>query len=347
MTATQRPLEAPHRRLERGSRVLEKVVLWSYRGAAGLLGRLPIGLSAALIGTGAQLSYLAWPAKRRWSNANFGHVLGADPNHPRVRRLALRAYRVYGRYLAEIMRLHRLTPAETASLLSADALDRIEEIWRGSRGGLIFALGHVGNNDMLAAGIGGRRWPISALADDSAFPELFEDFKRVREAWGARIIPWRNLREIYAVLRRREMLALLIDWGYRPDGVPVRLFDAWTTLPAGPATLAAKTGSRILPVTTRRTGRTFEITWHEPIEVRSSDPAELVRATQAMADALAATVAAAPEQWYSFKPIWPATDQEQAALARRAEAALAGRGAATGPAESDDPAALATGASPS
>ena len=66
------------------------------------------------------------------------------------------------------------------------------------------------------------------------------------------IIAWRNIRAIFGVLRRREMLGLLVDWGYRPDGIPVRLFGAWTALPAGPATLAAKTGSRILPITIRR-----------------------------------------------------------------------------------------------
>ena len=76
--------------------------------------------------------------------------------------------------------------------------------------------------------------------------------QRQREQWGATLIPWRNLRAIFGVLRRREMLGLLVDWGYRSDGIPVRLFDAWTTLPAGPATLAAKTGSRILPVITTR-----------------------------------------------------------------------------------------------
>ena len=54
------------------------------------------------------------------------------------------------------------------------------------------------------------------------------------------------------MLRRREMLGLLVDWGYRADGIPVRLFGAWTTLPAGPATLAAKTGSRILPIAIHR-----------------------------------------------------------------------------------------------
>ena len=79
-----------------------------------------------------------------------------------------------------------------------------------------------------------------------------------------------------------------MDWGYRADGIPVRLFGAWTTLPAGPATLAAKTGARIIPVTTRRLADgTFSVTWGGPIDLTSADPAELQRASQAMADALA------------------------------------------------------------
>ena len=60
------------------------------------------------------------------------------------------------------------------------------------------------------------------------------------------------------------MLGLVIDWGYRSDGIPVRMFDAWTTLPAGPATLAARTGSRILPVAIRRRpDDRFDVDWGE------------------------------------------------------------------------------------
>jgi KDO2-lipid IV(A) lauroyltransferase len=120
------------------------------------------------------------------------------------------------------------------------------------------------------------------------------------------------------------MLALLIDWGYRADGIPVQMFGSWTTLPAGPASLAAKTGSRILPVAIRRTrDGQFHVSYAPVIEVESSSPADLQRATQAVADALAGTVAAAPEQWYSFKPMWPTTAEEAAELERRAAAMLA------------------------
>ena len=65
--------------------------------------------------------------------------------------------------------------------------------------------------------------------------------------------------------------------------------------------------------------------WAPPIDVPPNSPAELQRATQAMADALAATIATAPEQWYSFKPIWPASVAEAEDLERRAGVMLAGR----------------------
>ena len=143
---------------------------------------------------------------------------------------------------------------------------------------------------------------------------------RQRESWGVHVIPWRNLRKVYGVLRRHELLALLVDWGYREDGIPVRLFGAWTTLPAGPAALAAKTGATILPIAIRRQANDhFLVEVDQPIEVPSSDPADLQRASQAMAAALERTIGAAPDQWYSFKPMWPATAAEADALAARAE----------------------------
>ena len=318
-------LEAPHRRLQPGSRTFERAVVAGYRAFAWTISHLPSGIPRLILARGAQLSYLLWPTKRRWSNENFGHVLGLPPGHLRVRRTALAAYAAYGRYVVELARLPRLAREHADQLVLGADLDAIHRIWEESEGGLIFSLGHVGNNEAVAAGVASRGWPISVVADDSSFPGLFEEFRRTREQWGVHVIPWRNLREIYTVLRRREMLALLIDWGYRSDGIPVRLFDVWTTLPAGPATLAAKTGSRILPITIHRNpdGRTFSISWSDPIAVASTHPAELQAASQRMADAFAATVGAAPEQWYSFKPIWPADPAEQERLARRAAAMIA------------------------
>ncbi len=61
---------------------------------------------------------------------------------------------------------------------------------------------------------------------------------------------------------------------------------------------------------------------YEPIEVPDSSPLSLARATQGIADALEDMIAAAPEQWYTFKPMWPASDAESDALAARAALVL-------------------------
>lgn len=319
MTTQEHRLEAPHRRAESRSRILERAAVFAYRATAALLARIPPRLSTFVIARIVQLGYLVMPRKRSYSNANFGHVLGLPPGHPRVRALALQAYASYARYIVELMRLPSRPHEELRGGVETEGVDDVAEAWRTSGGPLIVVAAHVGNNEAVAAGIAERGYPISVVADDSAFPELFDLLRRQREAWGVRLIPWRNLRDLFAVLRRGEILALLVDWGYRPDGIPVRLFDAWTTLPAGPAILAAKSGATIVPVVIhRRPDGRFHLTLDAPITAASTAPAETRRVTRAIAAWLERTVAAAPEQWYSFKPLWPATDAEQAVLAARA-----------------------------
>jgi len=313
-------LGTPVVRTGRGPRPVERAAIYGYRAGAWLMGRLPVPVARGIVSLFLQASFVLWPKKRRYVNDNFAHILGRPPTSLEVRRKAFAAYRSYARYVVELMRLPRLTNDEAATLVDTSTLLPLEDYWKASGKGLILTTAHIGNLEGVARGIARHGWPIAAIADDSSFPELFEHLRRQRKAWGVELIPWRNLRELYGWLKRKEILGLIIDWGYRADDIPVRMFGAWTTLPAGPAALAAKTGSPIVHIAIRRSDdqRRFIVTYGDPIIVASTEPAEIQRATQAIADALAATIAAAPEQWYSFKALWPATEAEQAALAERA-----------------------------
>ena len=306
------------------SKLVGRIAVAAYHLTATVVGHLPERAAYWIMATLTQGSYVFWPQKRRYANLNFGHVLGLPPDDPAVRRLALAAHRHYARYLVELMRLPRLRLENAARMVELQGEETLVSLM--GEGAVILVAAHIGNNELIAAGIASRDWKMSVLGDDSALPELFEFLADQRRRLGVQIIPWRNLREIYGVLKRGELLGLLVDWGYRSDGIPVRLFDAWTTLPSGPAVLAARSGAVILPVAARRRpDGTVLVTHDTPIRVTSTDPAELARATQAIADALARTVAAAPEQWYSFKPLWPATADELAEMERR----LAARGLVT------------------
>ncbi|CAN5590992.1 lysophospholipid acyltransferase family protein [soil metagenome] len=323
---------APHRRASQGRaarlafRVWERLVVLVYRAASTVLARVPLGVSEPVARMLFRVGYYAWPQKRRIVLANAAHVLGIPAGDRRAARLARRIYGTYAVFALELMRLPSLPPDEPRRLLRADGPDheRLMATWERCRSegrALIAVSGHIGSIEVFAGAYASLGIPTYGLADDSAFPELFDILNRSRARWGVTIIPWRRMREVFRVLRSPSSLGMVVDWGYRPDDVPVRLLGDWTTLPVGPAALAARTRALIVPVVARREpdGR-YRATMHAPIEVTDASPAGLQRATQAIADSLGSMVHEAPDQWYTFKPMWPATAAEATALEQRARA---------------------------
>lgn len=347
--------EAPHRQKKETflSHLAGLMLLSFWRTSSWLIGHLPTGLTYRVGGSLAMIVYGASPLRRRWLRANFGHVLGVSPQSPEAGRMARAAYRNYARYVMELMRLPWLKQEQVDQLLEVHSLDKFLDIYRESKG-LVLVAAHLGNNEAAAAGFAKHGLEINVVGDDSSYRELYELFERQRTSWGVKMISWRNLRGVYGALRRHEGLVLLVDWGYRADGIPVKMFGAWTTLPAGPALLAAKHGSAIMPFSiNRQADGTFKAAADDPIHVASDSPADLAVATQKIATALEGHIAPAPEQWYNFKPIWPETAEEAAQLEARNRAAMANdakgaapRAASTDPGPSRPPASSLEGEPP-
>ena len=289
----------------------------------GWMSRLPVPVARGIVSFMLQLSFVLWPKKRRWVNDNFAHVLGKPPGSLEVRRKALAAYRSYARYVVELMRLPShdqragLAALVDTSLASLPPRGVLEGERQGPDPG---RARHIGNLEVCRVRGIARHWLADRLARrrHEASRSCSSSCGASARTGASTLIPWRNMRDL---LRRApggtRSLALIIDWGYRAGrhpGPDVRGVDHAAGGPRRPR---------------RQDGRADRSRRH-PARPRTADvpgdaqrpdrgdlvkPAELRRATQAIADALAATIAAAPEQWYSFKPIWPPTPEEQAALA--------------------------------
>ena len=350
---------APHRPGRSGNRLSralrrgrERLAVGAFRGASAVIGRVPPAVAEPAASALFRAAYLAWPAKRRIILRNAAQVLGRPPSDPRVRQLARGIYESYSRFVLELMRLPS-RPDDEPSRITVDegergvsSFARLYETLRAEGRGMISVSAHLGSIDVLAGGLAARGYPTYGVADDSAYPELFDLLNRQRQRWGIGVIPWRNLREMFRAVRRGGIVGLVVDWGYRADGVPVRLFGAWTTLPAGPAVLAARTGAPIVPAWSRRLpGGRFDARHFDPIEVPDDRPSTIARVTQQVADVIEGMIAAAPEQWYSFKPIWPETEAEARMLAERHAAMLAdARPAAVGGARASSAPRVSIGA---
>lgn len=108
---------------------------------------------------------------------------------------------------------------------------------------------------------------------------------------------------LLAHLRKGGVVAVQID--RLPQGMrgrTVELFGHPWAIPEGPLQLAALSGAPVVPSFTRRLGYlAYDILTLPPIRVaRRPDEAELDRAAQALADAMAGFVRQNPTQWFHF-----------------------------------------------
>ena len=297
----------------------ERLTFWLYLAAERVINALPRTLVLPAAAAVGNLAFdLAGP-KRKVICANLAHPMGLEPNDGRVRGTARRAFRNYAKYLVDMMRLGDLSPEAAADLVSIENVEILAEA-RAEGKGVISCTIHVGGIDLLGPGLRRSGEVQHVVADDTTYPRLYHHLAAARAKQGIFVIGWRNLRALFRVLRENGSLTLFCDGGYRRGDVPVELCGEATTFPIGPATLSAKTGAPLLPVWCRRDRHDrFEARGLPFIRCKGTDPAEIYRATQALADALGRVIAEDPGQWYMFRPVWPQTDTDRA----QARAALA------------------------
>ena len=303
----------------------EVVTYWLYLAAERVINSLPRALTMPAAAAVGNIAYdLAGP-KRDLIAANLSRPLGLPPDDPRVRRAARRAFRNYAKYLVDMMRIGELNAKQAADLVHLENVEMLKDAKAEGKGVLLCTV-HVGGMDLIGPGLKLTGESLKVVADDTTYGRLYDHLAEARARQNIFLIGWRNLRGLFRALRGGESIVLFCDGGYRAGDVPVELCGEATTLPLGPATMAAKTGAPMLPVACSRTADDRFVARGLPlIHCLSTDPAELHRASQALADALGGVIKQDPGQWYMFRPVWPQTDADRArarealAAARRGE----------------------------
>jgi phosphatidylinositol dimannoside acyltransferase len=307
-----------------GERKREVLTYWLYRFAERVSGSVPRGIAMRAAAAVGNITYdLAGP-KRDLIHANLARPMRLAPEDRRVKRAARRAFRNYAKYLVDMMRIGSLTDEQAHELVHIEGLDVLQQA-RAREKGVLLCTVHVGGMDLIAPALKAYGESLHVVADDTTYGRLYDHLSAVRARQHIFLIGWRNLRGLFRALRERENLVLFCDGGYRRGDVPVEFCGEPTTFPIGPATLSAKTGAPMLPVAGQRTkDDRFRAAGLPLVDCTSTDPAELYRATQAIADALSEVIADDPGQWYMFRPVWPQTDADRREARARLEAARRG-----------------------
>jgi len=294
-----------------GERTRERLIHWGYLAAERVIGAVPRSVVLPLAAAAGNAAFDVSRPKVEIVCDNLSRPMGLPADHPRVRRAARRAFRSYGKYLADVMRMPALTPHVVDQFVTIDNIESLYEARSGGTGVLVCTV-HIGGMDLIGPAMLRHGESLHVVADDTTYGSLYEHLKAVRAEHGLLLIGWRNMRGIFRVLRDRGSVVLFCDVGFRRGDVPVDFLGEPTTFPPGPASLSARTGAPILPVYCLRTpDDRFHARGLPTIRCTSDEPAEVYRATQALADELGEVIREDPSQWYMFRPIWPQTDAER------------------------------------
>lgn len=243
------------------------------------------------------LAYLLLANKRRILRSNLSRVFHGGPCKEVV---IWRIFRNYARYFATLFRFPILGQDELDRLIKIRGLENLEVAFNKGKG-VVIITAHVGHWD-LGGAIVARRFKVNVFPEALRPKGLFDLYTGLRESQGMRVIKGPNpLKRLILALRRGEIVVVLCDRNIRGKGIRLPFFGEETPISTIPASIAIRTGARIVPgfVIRQKRGEDYTAIIKEEIEVR-----DLYSTTLKITKVIEDHISSFYDNWYMFQPIW-------------------------------------------
>lgn len=283
----------------------------AYRGfriLQSVMERLPRGLAYALAILVARIAWLTARRARRRLEFNLRMVLPqAEPAE--IRRIARRNFRNHSKAYADLMQLPRARVEDLRPLLVVQGEEHLRAALDLGRGVLVVSA-HMGSWEIAAAIWSATVAPVALFAETLDPPELYEWYRQTRQRLGISVLPLDlgGLKHVVEGLDAGEMVVTAVDRDLTGTGIEVEFFGRPARIPTGPAALALRRGTPILPVSvTRMADDRMLAQGFAPIlgENTGDREADLRRITEQLVRHLETIITANPDQWHLPHPIWP------------------------------------------
>jgi KDO2-lipid IV(A) lauroyltransferase len=255
---------------------------------------------------GAALGALAyWLGLRR--RVSLEGLLRAFPEKsPAERRaLARAAYAQLGQSLGEILAVRRLSDQALEKLVRFEGWDRYEAA-RAEGRGVVVAVAHFGNWELLARACARRGVPLTAITRRLR-GRLNQQILAARREGGMRELPDKgSTQEALALLRRGETLAVVVDQNMRPRrGIFVPFFGEQACTTPAAAVLSLRSGAPLIaafPVRQPDGRHVVQVEGPFSTEARGSDAVRSL--TAKVTAAVERAVRAHPDHWFWVHRRW-------------------------------------------
>ncbi|AKU90619.1 lysophospholipid acyltransferase family protein [Vulgatibacter incomptus] len=291
------------------------ILLSQGRVLSWAVARLPQRAALAL-GAGLGDLIRALGIRREVARANLAR---AFPEKDEASREAILRgfYRHLGTLIVEFLRAPMLPPEHADRLVEVEGYERFEDAFAEGKGAII-ATAHFGNFELLGSFFARKGQPITAITKVLSRNFLNAFWLDQRRRGGLREVPDSgSIRDILGVLRRKEILAVMIDQNMIPRrAIFAPFFGTLAATSPGPAVFAERTGAPVFLVLMHRLpGGRHRVVVEGPIPFdRTGDrDADVLAFTARLNLALEAQVRAEPESWYWVHRRWKTRPLDEAA----------------------------------
>jgi KDO2-lipid IV(A) lauroyltransferase len=273
-----------------------------------VLNFLPRKSSIFLGGFLGKLAYFIIADARKRTQNNLKMAFGKEKDERELKRLAINVFENVGKNVADAVRLKNMKWEEIEKITKIEGLEYFDDAYRMGKG-VIPLTGHIGNFELLAAYLSLRGYHVSVIGRELYDRRLDALLVKSRESVGLENIPSSaSVKQMIKVLRSGRALGVLADQdSSRIRGVFVNFFERVALTPVGPALLAYKTESPIVPMAIVREGDDeYKIMVKEPIELASSEDKEkdVIETTQRYTQVLESVIREYPSQWLWMHDRW-------------------------------------------
>ncbi|MFV2039766.1 MAG: lysophospholipid acyltransferase family protein, partial [Acidimicrobiales bacterium] len=222
----------------------------AYRAGSVLAQRTPPAVVDPLRRAGSKLAARRSPERRFIVGRHLQRVVGPQLRGAALSRMIDAAFDAYARYWIDSARLQAMSDAQVDIGFSVEGFEHIEDAF--DRGvGPILALPHLGGWEWAGRWLTCRPdYEVTVVVEPLENVALFEWMVDSRESFGMHVVPLgpEAAAVVVRALKANHVVCLLCDRDIGGGGIDVEFFGEGTTLPAGPATMAFRTGAAIIPV---------------------------------------------------------------------------------------------------
>ena len=227
-------------------------------------------------------------------------------------KLARKSLVHIGYTVIEFCSMPFLDKSSILSMFAFEGKEKLERALKKNKGVLLLTA-HIGNGDMATAALSCSGFQVSLVSKIFKIKWLNDFWFQSREKHGSRFIrPKKSSYEILKALRRNEMVIFVLDqYTGPPNGMTTEFFGVKTGTAFGPALLAQRSVTEVIPAFSYREGfGQYVIKVFDPIPYETEGPKEeLVRKnTQLFNSSIERMIRERPEQWLwvhrRWKEVW-------------------------------------------